>query len=170
VFPKWAWSRSREQFLHCELRKFRHSMSSVYRWYTQLDRHQFVYDTCKTMKATRTRHVWVHMFTTHRLTLTLQLHNFDLFRTCRTALLRGNWQDFNWHNALRDPSAIAEFLVLFWYRLTQAVLKKRPLNAYSVVVVIVNALKKLFRTKFNGLFSRTSVRQQKNKKKIKPQF
>jgi len=24
-----------------------------------------------------------------------QLHNFDLFRTCRTALLRGNWQDFN---------------------------------------------------------------------------
>jgi len=36
----------------------------------------------------------------HRPTVTLQLHNFDLFRTYRTrqvvsALLRGNWQDFN---------------------------------------------------------------------------
>ena len=25
------------------------------------------------------------MFTTHRSTVTLQLHNFDLFRTCRTS-------------------------------------------------------------------------------------
>jgi len=44
----------------------------------------------------------------------LQLHNFDLFRTCRTrvsALLHGNWQDFNWYNASRGPSAIAELLV-----------------------------------------------------------
>jgi len=66
------------------------------------------------MKATRMRHGWVHMFITHRLTLTLQLHNFDLFRTCRTrvsALLRGYWQDFNWHDASRGPSAIAELLV-----------------------------------------------------------
>ena len=30
VLPKWAWSGSREQFLHCRLRKFRHSKSSVY--------------------------------------------------------------------------------------------------------------------------------------------
>ena len=51
------------------------------------------------------------MFTTHRPTLTIRLHNFDLFRTCRTALLRGNWQDFNWHDASRGPSAIAELLV-----------------------------------------------------------
>ena len=101
----------REQFLHCGLRKFRHSKSSVYRWYTQLDRRRFVYDTYKTMKATRTRHGWVHMFTTHRPTLTLQLHNFNLFRTCRTALLRDNWQDFNWHDVSRGPSAIAELLV-----------------------------------------------------------
>ena len=36
------------------------------------------------MKATRTRHSWVHMFIIHRPTLTVQLHNFDLFRTCRT--------------------------------------------------------------------------------------
>jgi len=112
VFPKWAWSGSREQFLHCGLRKFRHSKSSVYWWYTQLDRRRIIYDTCKTMKATRTHHSWVHMFTTHRPTLTLQLHNFDLFRTCRTALLHGNWQDFNWQDASRGPSAIAELLVM----------------------------------------------------------
>jgi len=72
VFPKWAWSGSSDQFLHCGLRK------SVYRWYTQLDSRRFVYDTYKTMKATRTRHGGVYMFITHRLTLTLQLHNFDL--------------------------------------------------------------------------------------------
>jgi len=64
------------------------------------------------MIATRTRHGWVHMFTAHRPTLTLQLHNFDLFRTCRTALLHGSWQDLNWHDALRGPSAIAELLVV----------------------------------------------------------
>ena len=28
---------------------------------------------------------WVHMFITHRPTLTLQLHNFHLFRICRTS-------------------------------------------------------------------------------------
>jgi len=70
------------------------------------------------MKASRTRHGWVHMFTTHRPTLTLQLHNFDLSRTSRTALLRGNWQDFNWHDSSRGPSAIAELLVtLDWVRI-----------------------------------------------------
>ena len=36
------------------------------------------------MKATRTRHGSVHMSITHRPTLTLQLHNFDLFMTCRS--------------------------------------------------------------------------------------
>jgi len=69
----------------CGLTKFRHSQSSVYRWYTQLDGRRFVYDTYKTMKATRKRHGWVHMFITHRPTLTLQLHNFDLLRTCHTS-------------------------------------------------------------------------------------
>ena len=64
---------------------FCNSKSSVYRWYSQLDRRRFVYHTYKTMKATRTRHGWVHMFITHRPTSTLQLHNFDLFRTCRTS-------------------------------------------------------------------------------------
>jgi len=77
----------------------------------------FIYDTYKTMKATRMHHGWVHMFTALRSTLSLQLHNFDLFRTCRirvSALLRGNWQDFNWLNASHGPSAIAEFLVEFY--------------------------------------------------------
>ena len=63
-------------FYIVDLENFRHSKSSVYRWYTQLDRRWFVYDTYKTMKATRTHHGWVHMFTTHRPTLTLQLHKF----------------------------------------------------------------------------------------------
>jgi len=77
--------RSREQFLHCGLRKFRHSKSSVYRWYLQLARGRFVYDTYRTMEATRSRHGWVHMFITHCPTVTLQLHNFDMFRTCRSS-------------------------------------------------------------------------------------
>jgi len=50
-----------------------------------LVRGRFVYDTYKTMEATGSRHGWVHMFITHRPTVTLQLHNFDLFRTCRTS-------------------------------------------------------------------------------------
>ena len=29
MFPKWAWSGSREQFLHCGLGKFRHSKSAA---------------------------------------------------------------------------------------------------------------------------------------------
>jgi len=40
----------------------------------------------------------------------------------------------------QTPSSLASFesrLVLpFWYRLTQVVLEKRPLNRYSVVVVV----------------------------------
>jgi len=45
----------------------------------------FVYDTYRTMKATRSRHGWVHMFITHCPTVAHQLHNFDLFSTCRTS-------------------------------------------------------------------------------------
>jgi len=41
--------------------------------------------TYKTMKATRARQGWVHILITHRPTSTRQLHNFDLFRTCRTS-------------------------------------------------------------------------------------
>jgi len=85
MFSKWAWSWSRKQFMDCGLRKFRHSQSSVYRWYPQLVRGRFVYDTSETIKATRSRHGWVHMFITHCLQLNLQLHTIDLVGTCRTS-------------------------------------------------------------------------------------
>ena len=94
MFPKWAWSGSREQFLHCGLRKFRHSKSSVYRWYAQLDRRRFVYDTYirQESDSNASRLSALHMFITHRPTLTLQLHNFDLFRTCHTSFCTVAWQ------------------------------------------------------------------------------
>jgi len=110
---KVAWSESREHFLR--LRKFCHSKSLVYRWYTQLDRRRFVYDTHRTMKATWPRHGWVHIFITHCSTVTVQLHNFVCSRLVVqvvSALLRGNSRDFNWHDASRGPSAIAELLVV----------------------------------------------------------
>jgi len=77
------WSGSREQFLYCGLRTFRYSKSSVYRWYPQLIRGRFVYDTYETMRATRSRRGWVHMFMTHCFQLKLQHHTIDLVKTCR---------------------------------------------------------------------------------------
>jgi len=147
VFPKWAWSGSREQFLHYGLCE---NFTTASRRYTgdihNSARSRFAYDTYKTMKATRTRHGWVHMFTTHRPTLTLQLHNLDLFRTCRTALLRGNCQDFNWHDASRGPSAIAALLVRLWRHETvkpivlvnhQSDVIKSSAKSLSVIVTVV---------------------------------
>ena len=58
-------------FYIVDLKKFRHSKSSVYRWYSQHVRGRFVYDTYKTMEATRSRHGRVYMFITHRPTVTL---------------------------------------------------------------------------------------------------
>jgi len=55
----------------------------VDRWYPQLVHGRFVYETSETMKTTRSRHGWVHMFTTNCLQLNLQLHTIDLARTCR---------------------------------------------------------------------------------------
>jgi len=83
VLPKWAWSGSREQFLHCELRKFRHSKSSVYRWYTQFDGRRFVYDTWD--NGSRLGRVMVEctLSITHCLRLNLQLHTISFVRTCR---------------------------------------------------------------------------------------
>jgi len=77
-------------------------------------RSRFVYGTYKTMEATRSRHGWVHMFITHWPTVTFQLHSFDLWGLVVqvvSALFRGNWQDFNLHDASRGHSAIAELLV-----------------------------------------------------------
>ena len=79
----WAWSGSREQFPHCGLRKFRHSKSSVYRWYTQLDRRRFVYDTWDNGSQLGRVMVECTLFMTHCLRLNLQLHTISLVRTCR---------------------------------------------------------------------------------------
>ena len=117
--PEGAWSWSREQFLHRGLRKFRHSKSSVYRWYPQLVCSRFVYDTYRTMEATRSRHGWVHMFITHCPTVTLQLYNFDLFRICRTSsFCTVAWQLARFQltrRIARSLGDIAELLVTFWY-------------------------------------------------------
>jgi len=77
---------------------------------------RFVYDTSKTMEATRSRHGWVHMFITHRPIVTLKLHNFYFFRTCRTSsFCTVAWQ-------------LARF---------QLVLIKLRFFSYSLVIVMV---------------------------------
>ena len=45
----------------------------------------FINKLTRTIEATRLHHGWVHMFITQRPTVTVQLHNFDLFRTCHTS-------------------------------------------------------------------------------------
>ena len=115
MLPKWAWSGSREQFLHCGLRKFRHSKSSVYRWYIQLDRRRFVYDTWDNGRRLGRIMVECTLSITHCLRLNLQLHTINLVRTCRiSSFCTVAWQlaSFNWHDASRGPLAIAELLVL----------------------------------------------------------
>ena len=85
------------------------------------------------MEATRSRHGWLHMFITHRPTLTLQLYTF----ICSghviqlvSALLRVNWQDFNWHDASRCPLARLSLLFnsLWWGTLSEAFWKSRYIN------------------------------------------
>jgi len=80
--PKWAWSGSREQFLHCGLRKFRHSKSSGL---------QVIYTTRPSAvclwhwdNGSRLGRVMVEctLSITHCLRLNLQLHTIDLVRTC----------------------------------------------------------------------------------------
>jgi len=79
----WAWSGSREQFLHCGFRKFCHSKSSVYMWYTQFDRRRFVYDTWDNWSRLGRVIVECTLFMTHCLRLNLQLHTISSVRTCR---------------------------------------------------------------------------------------
>jgi len=84
---------SREQFLHCGLRKFRHSKSSVYRWYVQLDRRRFVYDTWDNRSRLGRVMVECSLSITHCLRLNLQLHTIDLVRTCRiSSFCTVSWQ------------------------------------------------------------------------------
>ena len=66
------------------------------------------------MKVTRLRHGWVHTFITHCPTATcmcITSIRSELVVQVVSALLHGNWQNFNWHDANRGPSAIAELLV-----------------------------------------------------------
>ena len=63
--------------------------TATYRWYTQLDRRRFVYDTYKTMKATRTHHSWVHMFITHWPTSWILILNCDFCAFSDLTLLVG---------------------------------------------------------------------------------
>jgi len=71
-------------------------------------RGRFVYDTYKTMEATRSSHGWVHCKQPFNF-ITSVCSGLVVQVVC--ALLRGNWQDLNWHDASRRPSAIVELLV-----------------------------------------------------------
>ena len=91
VFPKWAWSGTREQFLHCGLSKFRHSKSSVYNSSVI----GLFMTPIRQWKATRSRDGFVHMFITHYFQLNLQLHNIDMVWTYR----RSSFCTFAWQLA-----------------------------------------------------------------------
>ena len=84
--------RSREQFVHCGLRKFRHSKSWVYRWYTQLVCGRFVYDTWDNGSQLDRVMVECTLSITHCLRLNLQLHTIDLVRTCIRSFCTVAWQ------------------------------------------------------------------------------
>jgi len=139
-------------FYIVDLENFATATLYTYRWYTQLDRRRFVYDTYKTMKATRTHHSWVHMFITHRPTSLILILNCDFCAFSDLTLLVGGqerhpackkteWWDAgvviclergadlirpSWcHCHSLTPASVKSRLVLpFWYRLTQVVLEK----------------------------------------------
>ena len=88
IFPERGVVRVTWAFLHCGIMDIENFVTASRRHTGDIHNSacsRFVYDTYKTMEANRSRHGWVHMFITHRPTVTLQLHNFDLFRTCRTS-------------------------------------------------------------------------------------
>jgi len=58
-------------FYIVDFKKFRHIKSSVIGDIHNSVRSRFVYDTYRTVEATRSRHGWVHMFITHCPTVTL---------------------------------------------------------------------------------------------------
>ena len=80
---------------------------------------------------------------------------------CRLAYGPAN---FNWDDASRGPSAIAELLVPFWYRLTQVVLEKRPLNRCSSIVVTKR--RQWLGEEMHGLWSRGSKTKRKTKEDL----
>jgi len=73
-------------------------------------RSRFVYDTYRTIEATRSRHGWVHMFIIYRPTVSLLLHNFDLFRTCRSSFCTVAWQLARFQLTLRIARSLSDEL------------------------------------------------------------
>ena len=78
-------------------------------------RRRFVYDTWD--NGSRLDRVMVEftLSITHCLRLNLQIHTIDLVRTCRISsfcTVALELANFNWHDASRGPSAIAELLVM----------------------------------------------------------
>ena len=103
------------------------TISSVYRWYTQLDRRRFVYETSWD-NGSRLGRVMVEctLSITHCLRLNIQLHTIDLVRTCRiSSFCTVAWQlaRLQLTRRIARPSAIAELLVAFpvtrWKRFRQ---------------------------------------------------
>jgi len=86
------------------------NFATASRWYTG-DIHN------STVKGTQTRHGLVHMFITHWPTLTLQLHNFDLFRTCRTdSFCTVAWQLARFQLTRRIARSLGDSWVSCWYQ------------------------------------------------------
>jgi len=114
MFPKWAWSGSREQFLHCDLENF----AAASRRYTCDIQNSSVVGLFMTPIR---QWKWLDRVVFECTCLLhidpLQPSNFitsiwsGLVVQVVAALSRGNWQDFNWHDASRGLSAIAELLV-----------------------------------------------------------
>jgi len=116
-------------------------------------RSRLVYDTYKTMEPTRLRHGWVHMFITHRPTVTLQLHNFNLFRTCRTSsFCTVAWQlaRFQLIRRIAQSSAIAELLVLVTDQRTKTVNSCQIMQQGSFQLLFILSLRQSRVFTFSG--------------------
>jgi len=118
VFPKWVWSRSREQFQHCGLKNF----ATASRRYTRDMHNSSEVGLFMTPIGQRKRLDRVMVECTCLLHIAPLLPSNFITSVCLglvvqvvSALLRGNWQNFNWHDASRGPSATAELLVFAWY-------------------------------------------------------
>ena len=110
VFPKWAWSGSMNNFYIVDLE----NVATASRRYTGDIHNSPVVGLFMTPIGQ-----WKRL---DRITCLLHIgplypSNFitlissGLVVKVLSALLRGNWQDFNWHDTSRGSSAIAELLV-----------------------------------------------------------
>jgi len=79
MFPKWAWSWSCKQFLHCRLRE---NFATASRRYTG-DIHNSSVVGFLWHLSDNESDLIASWLSAHCPTVTVQLHNFHLFRTCR---------------------------------------------------------------------------------------